>query len=363
MTPDDVDIASPEFDPWQRATSTDTAFSKASIWTAFSDDDATQMTATPLANMPALRTWDQVSQPKVLKEHYRMKQHLGTGRFASVLVGQHRETKEKRAIKILPISKLKTDGLIDIEQETSMAGKVQHPYIVYLYESFQDEENMYLVMELCKGGDLYSYVQSWPHDPARNGLPMDMVGKYIWQMVAGIAYLHHHHIVHRAISCENYLLKSRKRGSPLKLLDFGFACTVEPGRYLRQMVGNPLYMAPEVQQGAYNEKCDLYGIGVCSFFMCTSNFPYGNEKMSNDEILAQAAAGKFAWEAKVWSQAPDELKSIVKRLLSLVPKERPSAKQLIAVQDSWLRKVGEDPNATVLLDSERTQKAGCCVIC
>lgn len=345
---------------FQRQASGDT------VWTAFSVLEEDEEPSTPLRNMPDMRKWDKVAVPKVLKEHYKMKEHLGTGSFASVLVGEKRQTKERFAIKILPLDKLKAQGLVDVDNETVIAGQMQHANMVYLHESFKDDENMYLVMELCKGGDLYDHVKRWPHDPdehnARLGLPVDMVGTYTWQMTSGLAYLHHNLIVHRDIKCENYLLKSRQRGSPIKLLDFGFACKAQPGQSIRERIGTPLYMAPEVQNGCYNEKCDIYGVGVCAFYLCTASFPFGNEKMGNEQIFAEAAAGKLTMDPKVWADVPDDLAKLIKRFLSLDVNKRPSAKEVMSDPNAWLRRNGYDPKQDMSADSE-PHKQACCVIC
>eukprot|EP00931_Biecheleriopsis_adriatica_P118396 TRINITY_DN93812_c0_g1_i1.p1 TRINITY_DN93812_c0_g1~~TRINITY_DN93812_c0_g1_i1.p1 ORF type:complete len:396 (+),score=83.66 TRINITY_DN93812_c0_g1_i1:95-1282(+) len=339
--------------------------STASVWSAFTDGIELQIDSTdptPLSQMPELRVWEPVPAPKVLKDSYRLKEHLGSGSFASVLVGKHLHTGEKRAVKILPLAGVKEQGLVDAEKEVMISAQMQHPYIAFVYEAIRDEQNLYLITELCKGGDLGNYVRDWPQDPdehcSRLGLPVELVGKYLWQMLAGIAYLHHHHIIHRDIKCDNYLLKSRSTGSPLKLIDFGFACKVEPGESLKERLGTPCYVSPEIMQGTYNEKCDLYAIGVCGFYMCTKSFPYDGETVKT--IVALAAAGNLKMDPKVWESVPSELQTLVRRLLSVSPAERPSALELLKDRNSWLRKVGWDPKEKMLAEVG-TEKA-CCAI-
>jgi len=319
-----------------------------------------------------LRVWSKSETPNKLKDHYKLADLIGKGKYSSVIVGQHLATKEKRAIKIVPLAKLQAERLVDVAEEISIASVVQHPNMVYLYETFKDEENLYLVMELCKGGDLYNHVMYWHlvgSYPAqrgvvtytREGLPVEWLGKYLWQMVSGICYLHHHHIVHRDVKCENYLLKMRVKGSPLKLLDFGFSCKAEPGSILSKIIGTPLYMAPEVRTGTYNEKCDLYSLGVCCFFMCTCSYPYGSTRMTSEEIFESVARGKLIFRPKMWSDVPDELKTLIENWLSKDPLARASANQVMMLMDVFLRKHGWDVDRSMPLHEEKADQA-CCAL-
>jgi calcium-dependent protein kinase len=185
----------------------------------------------------------------------------------------------------------------------------------------------------------------------------------MWQMLSGIAYLHHHGFVHRDVKLESYLLKSRSEDAQLKLTDFGLACRIESGVPLTEPLGTPAFMAPEVMRGSYNSKVDVYGIGVCSFYLATARLPCRSEAKENageqalaDELCSMATASE-------WADVPQELRSLLRELLTADPIMRPSARDVLERKNSWLREHGYDP-------SEKMDPAGgpgrhdkaCCTI-
>mmetsp|Transcript_137992 Transcript_137992/g.440750 ORF Transcript_137992/g.440750 Transcript_137992/m.440750 type:complete len:461 (-) Transcript_137992:75-1457(-) len=334
---------------WQRDVS---GRSVESIWTDFSKDADGAFFLTTLEKTPGLRVWNALPTPGPLKEHYKIKEHLGCGNYGTVVVGKHLQTGTKRALKTIPLSKLSAfhySGSSKITLEESIAGKVQHPYIGYLFETFRDETNLYLVMELCTGGDLFLKVTNYGHDPDeqrnRRGLPMYLVAIYMWQMLSGIFYLHHNGIVHRDIKLENYLLKSRREMSELKLIDFGFACEPKQGEMLTERVGSPVYLAPEVLSGKYDSKCDIYGIGICSYFLVTARMPFDGK--TNEEVFAHATKDEVPISTKEWRDVPAEPQELITHMLAKDPHERPTAVEILVKKNSWLRDNGWDPNESM----------------
>ncbi|CAJ1416338.1 unnamed protein product [Effrenium voratum] len=109
-------------------------------------------------------------------------------------------------------------------------------------------------------------------------------------MLSAIAYLHHHRIIHRDIKPENYLVQKQRGVMFLKLADFGLACHFKKGRPMKEILGTPCYVAPEVLLGRYDERCDVWSVGVVSFVLCTGHHPFAYGKSDT----AKAVAGRGA---------------------------------------------------------------------
>merc|ERR1719265_356308 len=125
-------------------------------------------------------------------------------------------------------------------------------------------------MEFCAGGDLYKMIKG----RVLFKLGSEAVAVYLWQMLSGIAYLHHHQFVHRDIKAENYMLKDNSRDARLKLMDFGLSCRFEKGQMMTAILGTAYCMAPEVLEGSYNELCDIWSIGVTTYYMSVGYPPF-----------------------------------------------------------------------------------------
>merc|ERR1719254_386921 len=129
-----------------------------------------------------------------------------------------------RAIKAIDKAKMKDETRF--KAEVDIQKKLDHPNIVKLYEVFQDAKKIYLVMELCTGGELFDRIV----DEAPSGFDEMKAAKYIRQILAALCYLHAHSFAHRDVKPENFLLHDKKPEAALKIIDFGLACHFEAGK-------------------------------------------------------------------------------------------------------------------------------------
>merc|ERR1719277_2287362 len=142
-------------------------------------------------------------------------------------------------------------------------------------------------MELSDGGDLFGRVAKTSRiKDGRHimGVGSAEVAKFAWQMLTGIAYLHHHSFAHRDIKPENYLLD--RSGTSLKLADFGFARSCARGSKMTTRLGTAPYVAPEVvnfENGGYGTKCDIWSIAVTIWFASVGELPFWGKKQQ--EVL------------------------------------------------------------------------------
>lgn len=191
-------------------------------------------------------------QKNSFAEEYHTGNKIGTGGFAEVRRCTHKLTGTMRAVKIynksqFPEDYIKAGGLVS---EIEIMRMIDHPNTVKVYEFFEDDKSFYITMEFCLGGELFDKIRT------TQKLDEYSVCKIMKQLFSVIAYLHYRDIVHRDIKPENILLEDRNDEYQLKLADFGNASKITKGNKLKGETGTCYYMAPEVIDQEYSEKCD-----------------------------------------------------------------------------------------------------------
>lgn len=264
-----------------------------------------------------------------LEELYDVEEKvLGEGSYGSVQRCHPKEMQQARALKTIKKSLLKTEE--QVREEMEIMKLLDHPNIVRLYETFEDIRNIYLVLELCVGGELFDRILAGgkftEHESAHS----------VQQMLRALNYLHQNWIMHRDLKPENWLLASDAAvgKTELKLIDFGLAKRFSPGVFASTKAGTPYYVAPEVLEGRYAEKSDVWSIGVIMYVLLGGCLPFqGNDTMATLDAVKQA---KPSFTNKEWKDISSEAKSLQKALLTRDPDSRPSAAE--ALQSEWIRK-------------------------
>jgi len=283
-----------------------------------------------------------------IKADYEIEEELGHGGFGSVFVGRSKKDQSKVAVKLIPRARLKK--MESFQQEVEHTKRLAHPNIIRLFASYRDDTNYYLVMELCRGGSLAELVQeSGLHKDELGlwsvGLPGEMIARYAWQMLSGAAYLHYFQIVHRDIKLENYMKVTKEEYAQIKLIDMGLATMIKKDGKLTDMVGTVLTMAPEVRQRSYDEKVDVWGIGICLYMCAVAMDPWFSEEeqkqFEEDEIFeALDDPGlQMRYYERRWSLKEPEVRQLVSSLLVVNPSRRPKARDVLS-DNKWLRAFG-----------------------
>ena len=233
-------------------------------------------------------------------------QELGKGNFARVTLkkktsdcpgGALADLPEMFASKAFKKSTLKRQEIHDVIEEfllmTSFLKGEYNPNVVKLHMMLQSSEYMYILMEAVPGGDLGKLIASVCQPGTKNQRAMnEQDAKSItYQILSGVQYIHSHDIIHLDLKPENVLLGSREPPFYAKITDFGLSevlCSRKEKR--SKFPGSPLYVPPEIWQAqvTYNEKVDLWAVGVMMLEMLTANLPWSKEHCNSAEEVSEA---------------------------------------------------------------------------
>ncbi|GAX10977.1 hypothetical protein FisN_2Lh507 [Fistulifera solaris] len=259
---------------------------------------------------------------------------LGSGVSGIVRLVTHRETGVNYAVKCLDIGLVDSiEGLRQLRNEIFIMCQLDHPNIVRIEEVYESTNEIYILQELCHGGDLFDRLDEQPDFHYTEA----QCARLVKQMVSAVRYLHSKGIIHRDLKLENFLFSNQEPDSELKMIDFGLSKHFELGQSLHDKVGTPYTVAPEIIQGAYDEKCDVWAVGVITYLLLSGETPFGG--LDGESLLLvkeNIMRGELTFEpTDVWAQVSEDGKGFVKRLLRADPKKRPTAREI--QKDRWIQ--------------------------
>ena len=266
-----------------------------------------------------------------LYSNYELCNYIGKGGFGRVYKVHHKLSNQYRAMKIIQCKSLSDQHSSTIKKEINILKNLDHPNIIKVYEFYQSEKYVYIINELCTGGELFDKivdVKFFSENVACN---------IMRQLLSAVAYCHENGVIHRDLKPENILIENSEEKDKeffhIKVIDFG-TCEILKKKKLTEQIGTSFYIAPEVIKNSYNEKCDLWSCGVILYILLCGSPPfYGkNEK----EIFKKIIEGNFTFRHKIWNKISSEAKNLVLKLLQVNPDKRLSAKE--ALEDIWFKK-------------------------
>lgn len=260
---------------------------------------------------------------------------LGSGVSGIVRLVTHKATGVEYAVKCLDLGLVGTkEGLTQLREEIFIMCQLDHPNIVRLEEVYESHSEIYLVQELCLGGELFDRLDQQPDYHYTEA----ECARLVKQMLSAVRYLHSKGIIHRDLKLENFLFSSKSADSELKMIDFGLSKHFQFGEVHHEAVGTPYTVAPEVIEGSYDERCDIWAIGVITFLLLSGDPPFGGcggpEPLLT--VRANILACKYYFEPEdIWGLVSGKGKDFVKAMLVVDPKKRPTARE--AQKDPWLK--------------------------
>lgn len=255
----------------------------------------------------------------------KRRKHLGAKEYA--VPSRHTE---KYALKSIQLRLVEKKYLEELRNEIDILRDLDHPNIVKAYEVYESKSNIYIVMEYCSGGDLY----------ARAPYTENQVVPVISQLCSAICFMHKHGVVHRDLKVENVMYESKELTAKIKLLDFGLSKKFVPGTrgIMHDWAGTVYTMSPQVLNGTYNYKADIWSIGVLAFLLLANEKPF---KGKNKQVVMQNIKKvKYNFKAHEWECISQDAKDFVSSLLIYDADDRPSANE--ALQQPWLVKANSN---------------------
>ena len=271
----------------------------------------------------------------VFLDNYDVLKQLGKGGYGKVYEVMNKKTKEIRACKHL--SKLSIKNLEKFQREIEILRKADHPNIIKLYEIFESKRSYYLIMEECKGGEIFDRIIE--HIQNKDMYSEKNASIILRQMMSAVEYCHNNGIAHRDLKPENllYLNKGPEENNPIKVIDFGLSQVISPQRKLKTKVGTAYYVSPEILQGSYSEKCDIWSAGVILYILLSGDPPFNGQ--SDFTIYKKIAEMKFDFPENKWAKISDEAKDLIKHMIA-PESERYTARQVM--DHPWMKVTGEN---------------------
>ena len=269
------------------------------------------------------------SHTEKIEKYYTFIKELGHGSYCHVYRCQNNSTGNVYACKKFDKKFIKS--VARIKTEIDLLRATDHPNIIKLYDTFEDEDHLYLVMEECNGGELFQRLA----ENAKNNQNYSEkdAARIMKQILQAVNYLHSHGVCHRDLKPENILFSSMEPKSQLKIIDFGLSKVLnEIDQIMKGEVGTLYYMAPEVIMGNYNEKCDVWSCGVILYIMLSGNPPFYSK---NEEKLKQKICSmKYNFDLPAFEKISEDAKDLIKKIL-VKAEERPTIAQVL--QSTWVK--------------------------
>ncbi|XP_026215331.1 serine/threonine-protein kinase DCLK2a isoform X5 [Anabas testudineus] len=256
-------------------------------------------------------------------EKYKVGKVIGDGNFAVVKDCVERSTGKEFALKIIDKAKCRGKEHL-IESEVAVLRKVKHPNIIMLIEEVDTPSELYLVMELVKGGDLFDAITSSAKYTERDASIM------IYNLAGALKYLHSMNIVHRDIKPENLLVFEYPDGTKsLKLGDFGLATVVEGPLYT--VCGTPTYVAPEIiAESGYGLKVDIWAAGVITYILLCGFPPFRSDNNQQEDLFDQILLGRLDFPSPYWDNITDSAKELIGKMLQVNAETRYTAEDVLS---------------------------------
>ncbi|WZZ18701.1 hypothetical protein YC2023_111790 [Brassica napus] len=271
-----------------------------------------------------------------ITDKYILGRELGRGEFGITYLCTDRESREALACKSISKRKLRTAvDVEDVRREVSIMSTLpDHPNVVKLRATYEDGENVHLVMELCEGGELFDRIVARGHYTERAAAG---VARTIAEVVM---MCHVNGVVHRDLKPENFLFANKKENSALKAIDFGLSVFFKPGEKFKEIVGSPYYMAPEVLKRDYGPEVDVWSAGVIIYILLCGVPPFWAE--TEQGVALAILRGVIDFKRDPWPQISESAKSLVRQMLNPDPTKRLTAQQVLA--HPWVQNAKKAPN-------------------
>lgn len=278
-----------------------------------------------------------------ISKKYIFQEQIGTGYFGTVkLVIPINDKNKKYACKSIDKSKLTIKKINNLIREIEALSMVDHPNIIKYHETYNDNRYFHIIMEYCSGGELFDRILQ------KKFFSETEVCSLIFKLSSAIHHCHSLGIVHRDLKPENILYENQSDFSDIKIIDFGLSRKIRTDDDLHSIVGSPFYVAPEVLDGSYDSKCDVWSIAVITYCLLCGKPPFYSD--NKDELFKKIKTQSVSFKDKIWDNISDEAKDFISSILVKNSSKRPNCKRILKMP--WFQKILEEDLALNQLDPE-----------
>lgn len=263
---------------------------------------------------------------------YHLGKVLGRGQFGTTRLAESKTESKLYACKSIAKRKLTCkEDIDDVKREVEIMHHLKgHPNVTYLRGTFEDRQNVHLVMDLCGGGELFDAIVK------RGTYSEKDAAALIRTIVNVVAHCHSMGIIHRDLKPENFLLESKDPNARILCTDFGLSVFFQPGQSFNEVVGSAYYVAPEVLKKKYGPEADIWSCGVILYILLSGVPPFWGE--TEQQIFASILKGEIDFKEDPWPQISDAAKDCVSKMLEMDPKKRATADQIL--KHPWMKENG-----------------------
>lgn len=290
-----------------------------------------------------------------LGELYTLGKKKGEGAYGVVQAAKARKTGMLAVVKTINKEELHEMELACIANELEILSYCDHPSIIRLFHTFEEDDVVHCAMQCCNGGDLADHLDTVGH------FSVGETQTVMRQVLHGLHYLHNTiGVAHRDLKLENLLLKrphTHNQDLRCKIIDFGFARGFKSGmNSFHTLCGTPGYLAPEIakQHFPYNEKCDIFSCGVMLYQMLSGDLPWDYEGDSpRTGFPKEFYRGQLTFTGENWEHISGHAKLLAARMCRSDPQSRFSASD--ALSSEWLSNSLEDTSPKLCLTTKPAQ--------
>lgn len=287
----------------------------------------------------ALTQASEKSGTEDVRDKYDIGEILGSGSFGQVRRAKLKDGSQTdvRAVKV--IERDDDDGEWSNQamfvREVELLQKIEHTNIIRYYDFYADPHFLYVVMELCSGGEVFQKILELKRFQESDAAA---IGR---QMLSALNYVHSSNIAHRDIKAENFLFSDSSITSPIKMIDFGMATKFKEGQILTELCGSPHYLSPELIGQKYTHLADLWAFGVLLYLLMYGRYPYDGK--NPQDIMTKILTAKIEWRHDK-AKLSEDAQNFIKALLERNPSKRLTAEQ--GLKHVWLQPKQPSKEAT-----------------
>ena len=288
------------------------------------------------------------SSDTIASKYLKIKE-ISNGTYAKIYIVQRKTDFKLYCCK--EILKSKVADLNKFRNEINILSKVDHPNIIRLYEIFEDNRYISIIMEYCTGGDLFQKINELAEKD--QSFSEKEAVKIFKQLISAVSYCHSQGICHRDLKPDNIIFLNKEPNSQIKVIDFGLSKIfgeIKPimkGNKIEKnimslRVGTAYYMSPEVLQGNYDNKCDIWSCGVILYILLCGYPPFDGD--SENDIYKAILKKKYSFPEEEWKSVSDEAKDLINHMLC-DPDKRYNAENVL--NHPWIEKNAPNSNNTL----------------